>query len=728
MIETLPVQSTYLKPLHIFHTFESCSGHLFWSKNKNTELQQKFILFLILTQLPKVPIILTQNKIYNFTIKNSKSFLTTSQADLQYISGIYYRAFSILKYSTYCIFQFPVLNNDHDIEDYFRNDRRFRSHRRFNETLHTANYIVLPVVSQTTSQLTVDVNYYELHSKVILYNIKENIKFLPCTPSIDDCWVNKKLLWKQSKENITLSKQYIWKDVFTQTQSQMITWKTESFTPHNWNLSKLCPFTGKPLSNNTSLQSSDTEKCIKLMIASSINCTSESCQSILQKFYQYAFVENPVNWQSIQHYSPFGSRINGYRYSVFVNKRSIYEDSIALKLFGPLLLCGTSELIICFVTVLCLAVTLKKMEFPVNPFYWIYATVLEQECCKCKWVNYQNWCCLTLWLYSCHLLRMQYASNVCASMTKESGPQEIPNTFQKLLHNTTFMLLSNARSNFRFSTASDLESHDNKIRKHNIRIITNRTIWYFNNSTNILTLAYSGPKNEERFSCKKLGALFFTGKEKANKYYDTDRYKRKQSFWQMCTKWNRFALFYNTNPEIYTDYKFQTTMYSKLLLLVFGDYILIENSDPVIFPELHQWFSRKRTYLSEAFDRKIGSLTESGLHAYQNHILEIFTQRAALLYFLEGSQFNQSWNWFTMINQVVSKNTPLAWYSAGSRRLVASFTEMHQNKGFGLRLEIFIFFFVSYAVAMIFIVWIFLFEVSCCKCFSSFKEALQFAV
>ncbi len=183
-------------------------------------------------------------------------------------------------------------------------------------------------------------------------------------------------------------------------------------------------------------------------------------------------------------------------------------------------------------------------------------------------------------------------------------------------------------------------------------------------------------------------------------------------FKRTCTKWTRFGWIYNTNPRSITVGSQSDWVYSKLVMLLFGKYLLIENNDPVIFSEIYIWQSNSKNCFTEIFNLRLGSIVESGIYGYQNHHLEIFTQRKILAEFLSASRFNYSWNWVSFVYQLISKNTPIASYSSRSYQLSESLANMNEKDNMAVgKLYDFRYVWLFYDVCVLVLLFQFLLEV-----------------
>ncbi len=129
-----------------------------------------------------------------------------------------------------------------------------------------------------------------------------------------------------------------------------------------------------------------------------------------------------------------------------------------------------------------------------------------------------------------------------------------------------------------------------------------------------------------------------------------------------CDSWSRFSLLYITRPQqdhIGFGSQAELSFYSKVLLLLYGQYKLIENKDSTLFPEMYVWFSEGRHYLMETFNVKLSSLIESGIQNYQNHYLILRSQLKALDEFLKASKTDRSWSRFSLVNKLVSNQNAI---------------------------------------------------------------------
>ncbi len=124
---------------------------------------------------------------------------------------------------------------------------------------------------------------------------------------------------------------------------------------------------------------------------------------------------------------------------------------------------------------------------------------------------------------------------------------------------------------------------------------------------------------------------------------------------------------------------YETSLYSKLLLILFGEYFLIENENPAIFMELHLWTARTPNFLADNFNNRLGFLVESGIIGYQNHYLEVLTQRLAIGHIMFVKKSTQQHNWFSLVIQMISRNTPFGFYSAAKHHILQSLQQSHDD-------------------------------------------------
>lgn len=305
--------------------------------------------------------------------------------------------------------------------------------------------------------------------------------------------------------------------------------------------------------------------------------------------------------------------------------------------------------------------------------------MLEQEDDKRKWVNLHNWFLIFVWLYACHLIRSQYTSSLYMHMTKESDPTGIPTSFKELLYNSSIKLIIDRGTNSYLREFEEKLKNPNQVHLYNLLAKVQKNIDGYPDLTEVFALAYSKIKQHENYICGLTHRSIVIGTLNLKVYLSISNGTIDSL---NCTKLFKFAWFYDTNQnhKYFVDGGTGLSMYSKLFVMLFGEYLLIENNEPVVFQELHLWFSTGVNYLNEIFNRKISSLAESGIQEYQNHYKQMITQRRALNTFLKISRFNQSWNMFSVVNQALAKHTHLAWFTSGSRKLSESFFNAYRNE------------------------------------------------
>ncbi len=672
---TVSLNSNYLtsfpKLWELLDVFQYCTIHLFWMNNLSTNIQENVLKFN--STAPHQPLFIF---IHNYNYIETRSVYDSdeniefmSQTNLKQLSSIYAKVFTSSKFISVCTVQFPALHGlgQDNLEKYFDSLDYYRLSVNQNHTLHTANYIILPVnnLAKKSDTLILTVNALQVNSKFILVPQFENTIYIQCPPTLLYCWNQNdgELRWISLKRTIKLEIDIrsIWKDLYPKVKVPIDKWQTGS---RLWEAKHVCPFVRNHWNPLSIDQSFANEKCVQIFIGASLNCTSNSCQDLVRYFYAYeSYAGIHYNPEKIQNCFPFGSQSHGYRYSVFVYRRynkANTNDFNVFKLLSPFSKLGWFVLL---ATILFLGCTLKITRIQGNPYYWLYAVIIEQHDDRQSSTSFHNWYLVILWLYACHLLRSQYTSSLYTYMTKVSNPSGIPDSLNELLKNSSMHIITDPHA------ATDLDAGQKtsgykEMEANFWENINGKLLFYQNNYKNIFTLAYSGKKLVERYLCRRQWGIFISGNKNLREYKRQNRDANPKYPELKCLSFNRFAWLYQTRTPGY-DY----SLYYKLLLLLFGEYFIVENNDSVLFPELHLWCSRETNYLSDAFSSILGSLVESGLYAYHNHYLDIARQMMALNKFLLINKFNQSWSWFSLVNQMISKNVPFAWYTSANRRL-----------------------------------------------------------
>lgn len=289
----------------------------------------------------------------------------------------------------------------------------------------------------------------------------------------------------------------------------------------------------------------------------------------------------------------------------------------------------------------------------VNPYYWLCAVIIEQESDQRNSVTLNNWYLVYLWLYACHLIRSLYTYTMYDYMIIEPGPTNIPGSFNDLIYNNSMKVLLDYSSLRNFISINDtiLASNEDVSK---LCETTFKKAWSFRNDlNNIVTLARSV---NEIYLCDKHFSMFISGRKNVKQCIE-NKISFNPERQPDCTVWNRFAWFYNTKSSSLEQVSSNegSSLYGKLFLLLFEQYVVIENNDPVRFPEIHVWQSFKMHYLSGSFNRKLSSLVESGIYQYQSQYQEIYAQMIALKGFLIASRFKRTWNWFSLVSQWTTK-------------------------------------------------------------------------
>lgn len=652
----------------LFQAFQYCTVQLFWMPNFTNDIQLRFLEFHR-NSSQAFPVIQTQNKEYKHKVKGTNTYNKfTYQTNLHFKSHIYYKTLNGSKYSSFCTLQLPAVKSDRpkDIESYFSLAQTFRKLRRFQKSLYLVDYILFLISIGNRNALDVSLNVFEFResSKVILFSPRKNILFVPCPPSQDECWVKNQLRWIIVKQiHPALPKGYVWKDLERKTQNHVKSYNNQYI------FLKQCSKTKKKLKKIQDLISSPNIDCLKTIIIMSINCTSVSCISAIQQRYNYGVSTSlgKTGFTNIHtpRYFAFGGQFHGYKYSVFVNERNNKEISVDFNAFQLLSPFGTSGWIMLSFSFLYLWLTLKITGFDNTPLYWLYAILLEQEDHKRKYVNFHNWKLVTLWLLACHLIRCQYTSSMYTYMTKGCDPLGIPNSFNELIFNNSMPILSNDESigifrKMGMSIQKNLGYLDKLFESSSRKIW-----WYFDSWANLLRLAYSGNYHQERFLCD-IGQIRVVNKTSMRAFENQLR-TSTNNFVMNCTTLHRFALFFKSNLEISNHWQ-TTSTYTKLILMLFGEYLVFENNDDVVFSELYVWYSYEMDCLGNIFSKKVGSLVESGIYTYYYRYDEIANQIYVLQTFDSVTRLNRNWT-FSLVHQLISTHTPSVWQTSASKRL-----------------------------------------------------------
>lgn len=648
-----------------FRGFTYCTVHLYWMANVTNELHENFKQYISHQDRPSFSILQTRNSKQNITT-NHKSFLEISnQTDLDFASNLYRKVFNVLRLHPVCVLELPILDGlqQNHLETYFHHLKEYRLFKKPNRKTYLADYVALLTaeIGNQISFLMSDGHPVQALNIIILSQ-SNNKMFVPCFAWLEDCWVGKKLLWIPAENSESARKYKYLRSSFKNKRGNLLVEKAENE----------CPFNGRKYELYHGFR---TDTCVKHIIAAAINCTSESFTKILMDCFTFGFKTKETFLESIQHYSSFGSQINGYRYSIFINKHYQHyqnADVNAFKLLSPL---GMSGWTLLFATVLTLGYMFKATGIQDNQYFWLYAVILEQAKDKLRSMSYRNMHLVFFWLYACHLIRSQYTSSLYAHMTKDSAPLDIPKSFNGLVYKNNIILMVDMVTKIYFEEKiQQMNKESNKNLSRLLIRAHNKTWGYAPSWGNIFTLAHPDINSSEKRLCRRCPGSIIIGRHdleicpNANKKLPENKITVEPE----CTNLNRFAWFYKSNQNILPGREHELSLYSKLLVMLFGEYIVIENNAPATFQELSMWHSYSTNYLGEEFNSRIGSLVESGIYAYQNHYMELTTQHRTMDQFLKTEVFNITWSKFSLVNQMLSKYTPLAWYSLASNKLSKS--------------------------------------------------------
>lgn len=155
--------------------------------------------------------------------------------------------------------------------------------------------------------------------------------------------------------------------------------------------------------------------------------------------------------------------------------------------------------------------------------------------------------------------------------------------------------------------------------------------------------------------------------------------------------------------------------------MLYGKYDVIKNNDPTVFSKLYLRSCLKMTYLGTIFSSKIGSFVESGILVDQNHNDKIAAQRLSLDAFLPYTNLSKTWNWFSLVNQMLSKHTPLGWHLSVSQRLSESLIKALKTEESSIagKMQDFRHVWELYGVFMIVVILVYLVEI-CLKDLNSY--------
>jgi len=156
--------------------------------------------------------------------------------------------------------------------------------------------------------------------------------------------------------------------------------------------------------------------------------------------------------------------------------------------------------------------------------------------------------------------------------------------------------------------------------------------------------------------------------------------------------------------------------------MLYGENLVIENNEPVIFSELNLWVNNEVHWLADIVNKKTGLFVESGLESYQNYYLEFIHQLKALQEFVKYSKFKRSWDWVTLVHQMLSKTVPLAWHSSASYRLSESFSlgNINSTSAIAGNMHDFRYVWLFYGAILLLLLIMFGFEITCFRVYRSF--------
>lgn len=685
-IKPLKLQSMFPQLWNILEILQVCTVHFYWMKHTSPELHLSAMQFTWVNQLP---IILSENFEQELFFGDQRLDIlqTMTQTDMRKISQLYSAIFNSSKFSTVCTINFPVLDgiaNSH-LETFFQYIADYQYFIRHNDKLDTATYVILPLlINPNIFEVNINMYGFVPPSNIILISKFSNLTFVPCPPINQDCWTGENLRWNVVNPSVPYNYKTSFQNILFTKASKTIT-KLDIVPFETFN----CAYSRKSLQYTVFASWFSPTRCTKLIVSDLLNCTSSYCKYLVFDVFGFGvftmnkrLLDKPFEFP-LQHFSALCSQFHGIRYSVFINKWSEKDNLVdynVLHLLSPFSNFGWVVLIF---TLLLLGCTLKVTGMQNSACYWFFGTVLEQEDDKSKWKNLHNWYLIILWLYTCHLIRCVYTSSLYTYMTKESDPSEVPKSFNDLIYNKSMQLLVESTSTYKNTIASVRD------KKFELK----RVSMYSSNLSNIFTLSVSKFRDHEKYlnngefiaGTNDL-KMFQNSHNFSSVFYTNVSVTVKKILLSRTMKLDRFAWIYETKElsslghEIYTNY---TSLNFKLLLMMYGEYTVIENTDSVVDPRLFLWYSKEINYLREICSTIIGSLFESGIYLYQNHYWEIFTQRKALDDFVKISGFDHQWNWFSLVNQMVSKHIPLGWYSSTSYGLANSLLQSNQSEATG---------------------------------------------
>ncbi len=225
--------------------------------------------------------------------------------------------------------QLPILGNleRQSLQKYFNDITDVLGDIKLNQTLYTADYIILPMHFSITESQSINIKMpiYPLKSKVIILSLNDQSLFVPCPPQNMECWIEKQsqLRWIPIGEQLipSIDKGVLWNDIHSSVHTITTKLKKETSSFQTMTSCQPCNFSPNHKMKDLIVRRQDHSECSKCMIAIALNCTSYSCYHIFDVSHQYISSKKAMTkFKRPQNYVSFGCQFHGYRYSIVINK------------------------------------------------------------------------------------------------------------------------------------------------------------------------------------------------------------------------------------------------------------------------------------------------------------------------------------------------------------------------------------------------------------------------
>ncbi len=282
---------------------------------------------------------------------------------------------------------------------------------------------------------------------------------------------------------------------------------------------------------------------------------------------------------------------------------------------------------------------LKLDGFGINPYFWLYSTILEGgDDARC-FLNRHNVILLFVWLLPFTLLmRNAYTSSLYSLITKDPGPSYIPRSFDEILKNNEIKYLADGDHHYHILTKVGEWSRVSKLNE----MVKLRNVFGKLMSNESVTMVIHNLLRSTNglISCETLYGV------NANVY---QYYSLNESVMDgTCLKRKMFALLTSSDDVL------EGGIVDKMLADLSGRLYLFESNEPSSFSELSVWSTDKSSYIDKTFSSFVAALGEAGILNYQQYQFDMIVIRMELDRMM-SKYFNNDSNLWRKIYEALHK-------------------------------------------------------------------------